>query len=1817
MTTKVAPWLQGLDEVWEVPAGVQMPSSVSSASHDASSLRSNSSRAPRRSLSGLPSSIASQKTSSQATTQLKRSPLAPLTGSNINSTRRRDVSTRLAGTRSVSEVSDGSMIDCGTVQLRSKSASPAKKQETLEWKKRLVAGQVGYGDQTDLFGPSALENIFAKSKGPENEDPKPRKRMSWLQKGDAHMPSSPPPWPKHYSANGGSEQLEALQDDEQQLYDGNEDISGQGSYRSNPFDLQGSSDLQQEDDDSIIQQQADAPAVSNRTISGQTELEQEDFSPVYISKHTTINGQINYAALDSHTIKQFQSMNINLRHPSQNEDNTPEHDIDAGRTEASTFTDGPGSEALPTGPDFSLSENLPTGTPPVASLNGNIEFKRGGYSGYGSFNQRPLSPSPCKVEDSAIPEESELLSPSAAYSRYLPAAPTPPAAMATPLRPTTPNPPKSRSSGSPLKLFGPHDTFTSNRLLRRMSQLDPDGNPVKDELPNTAEESLPPSSKREVSIASSHQSFGSGLLDQHAFNAEITVTSASDSDRSPGSDIPVPGGRDPLNFRQETSPIVSSTFKMKRKLSKHSTAGSKASTIEARPKSPARLQATVEDASEMDAYYERADQVRTFDTGKRPPTSPFKNPTPKRRRTLHASELADGISEANLSYHNHMQEAISSRKREDARRGDSQDVADPDILASRKILRPRNPTPSQRRQQIRAELREAAEEFADQEPERLEAVLEHIESSIAGSMDGPPSFKQQAEALAVEVANFTLRVHKPSGEFGQRKRSITTQDFMNEAVMVMQLIRAKARPASGLGSVEESEGEGVESSLTPDHSLQDPGQSLRISRPPSREGRHSGWRSALQPQTDARVVSHLRKFQETDNTEFIAESVASLAINDEDSRADNVIVLDEASNIRISGPIAQQSRGEDSQDDSRPVSQRSEGSAYATQPSTGRTHGTSSTRKSENVGTLAPDAVAHLIGEEVGGMTFDKHQQRWVRVKSPEKQKREYLAPPSTLTSDDDPFREISDLHVDEQTELRRISSSDKTTRRASLPSEEIDFALPEQACGVPEPPERQNSAETVISRPVTRDSSHMQGRIHHAHSSSVPSRYSAFASSRTQDRVETRATSYSDEELARMSNMGKARYQPLAYAAAQATLALRGECAKVVEEPLMEESSLPTHTEEDGTEATVEAELRDDTALDGRDPSLGPIESPKLRQSIQRPFTAPAKAWQEMPARQMSLRRQTLRSKAYAQPREQSEISLIAALPGERVMSLSLSVSRPATTRHQTYEQITDLQSSPTKGDPNSTFLLSDLPDFTVHEVDEERPSEKALAQRLARHAVVQVNDRYAFAVKDLVKTLTDVQEAEPYWEDLRELDLHDRSLASLYGLGDFCTGVQRMDVSNNALMHLEGAPTTLRSLNARSNQLSSLSSWHHLMNLQYLDLSNNELTSLAGLGCLVHMRELTANDNQIVNLDGLHELDGLLKLSVRRNNIKHLDFEDTHLQRLVELDVAENNICAIQHLEQLYALQKCVLDGNMLLAGLSFNSSLAALQTLSVQRCGLARLDVTHLPQLGELYADDNSLQTIIGLNSLRHLNVLSLRRQKLPIGHSISIFDHGCEARDVRLSGNVMPSMTIMTSCLNLQHLELASVGLQDLPDDFGLRLPNLRTLNLNFNALRDIRPLLNIQKLEQLSVCGNRLDRLRKSVATLSKLPTLRSLDVRDNPVTQGFYAPVLTSHTSLVRKACRASSANHDVDDAAMEQAKHNLAQGHDEQDRQHQLRLDEETKLRRRVYELLLAHACAGLSGIDGLVFDRSALHARDTVWERLVELGVVKRSRPAALTEA
>jgi hypothetical protein len=176
----------------------------------------------------------------------------------------------------------------------------------------------------------------------------------------------------------------------------------------------------------------------------------------------------------------------------------------------------------------------------------------------------------------------------------------------------------------------------------------------------------------------------------------------------------------------------------------------------------------------------------------------------------------------------------------------------------------------------------------------------------------------------------------------------------------------------------------------------------------------------------------------------------------------------------------------------------------------------------------------------------------------------------------------------------------------------------------------------------------------------------------------------------------------------------------------------------------------------------------------------------------------------------------------------------------------------------------------------------------------------------------------------------------------------------------------------------------------------------------------------------------------------------------------------------------------------------------------------------------------------------------------------------------------------------------MSLEELPADFGQLTPNIRHVNLNFNSLKDLRPLLNIKRLDTLLVAGNKLNRLRTNLAVLGKLSTLTKLDLRDNPLTLRFYPPVSETRVMSLRRNSHSEESQAD---------RFVLPDGDPEEDRRYLQRLDFETRLRRRVQEIMLSMQCAELKVLDGLPFERERVLVKDDVWERLTRLGVIRRA--------
>jgi hypothetical protein len=382
-----------------------------------------------------------------------------------------------------------------------------------------------------------------------------------------------------------------------------------------------------------------------------------------------------------------------------------------------------------------------------------------------------------------------------------------------------------------------------------------------------------------------------------------------------------------------------------------------------------------------------------------------------------------------------------------------------------------------------------------------------------------------------------------------------------------------------------------------------------------------------------------------------------------------------------------------------------------------------------------------------------------------------------------------------------------------------------------------------------------------------------------------------------------------------------------------------------------------------------------------------------------------------------------------------------------------------------------------------------------------------------------------------------------------------------------------------------------------------------------------------------------------------------------LNHLDLSNNRLTAVRNIDCLPSLHTVDLSTNELTT-LHTSVSMPDLKSLRLSHNRLHSFDSVLFPDLQLLYLDNNDLSTIDGLNKCPHLEILSVREQfttqSFDIPPELSI-DIGPlpNIRKLFLSSNRLSERTLRPSspALSLQLLDVASCGLKKIPDHFGTGFPNLRVLNLNFNALTELGGIAGMNGLGRLTLVGNRVSRLRMLCQILSKLgksdgygySALKTIDIRGNPLTVGFYpSPVLGSgrgdsnakllehtrqhackdrkHAEQVQDAFPAIGGGSDI--AVTKFANDVLENGWGlaleiddpytvppadaEADQKYLSRLDESTKMRRMVLELLLYAGSGGaIKVLDGLelkpLLEGEKIEV-DRIWDKLEDLGVLKR---------
>lgn len=373
----------------------------------------------------------------------------------------------------------------------------------------------------------------------------------------------------------------------------------------------------------------------------------------------------------------------------------------------------------------------------------------------------------------------------------------------------------------------------------------------------------------------------------------------------------------------------------------------------------------------------------------------------------------------------------------------------------------------------------------------------------------------------------------------------------------------------------------------------------------------------------------------------------------------------------------------------------------------------------------------------------------------------------------------------------------------------------------------------------------------------------------------------------------------------------------------------------------------------------------------------------------------------------------------------------------------------------------------------------------------------------------------------------------------------------------------------------------------------------------------------------------------------------------------MSHNCLTSVHNVEWLPSLVTLDLSANQI-SRLESNNSLISLRALKLSENKLDVFDATPFSAVSLLYLDQNSLTNISGLSHCHNLEVLSLREQALPSADSAVDIDLGSvkDIRKVFMSSNKLSPACLSPSSplLRLQLLDLAGCTLNALPVEFAANYPNLKVLNLNFNSITELEPLVGMNCLARLMVVNNRLSRMRRVCQILSRLGrtgrgsacSLRKLDMRGNPLTVGFYPPAVTGNgtnaeqkrmkdqeKALVRKQQQGnrrdlSDALADIDgpspldqeiswdDGAKTDREveindpFTLPPANPQADERYLTRLDKATRLRRSVLELLLYAGTSGsLHHLDGLDLRPSLGEDSpdmERAWTKLEELGVLRR---------
>ncbi|KAJ2162536.1 Leucine-rich repeat protein [Coemansia sp. RSA 552] len=461
------------------------------------------------------------------------------------------------------------------------------------------------------------------------------------------------------------------------------------------------------------------------------------------------------------------------------------------------------------------------------------------------------------------------------------------------------------------------------------------------------------------------------------------------------------------------------------------------------------------------------------------------------------------------------------------------------------------------------------------------------------------------------------------------------------------------------------------------------------------------------------------------------------------------------------------------------------------------------------------------------------------------------------------------------------------------------------------------------------------------------------------------------------------------------------------------------------------------------------------------------------------------------------------------------------------------------------------------VHEMAERKPVRRGTTASRER----PIEDE---ALGSIVQRLM-TPAASP--EACTALDLSGSGIRNLAGLSQITSRLEAICLSGNKLQSLAGLPMGLVSLRAPSNWIrfsptdrNKFVFARELPHLEEIDLSANEISDIGVFSNLRHLRVLDISRNRIDSLEGLRGCRRLLHLRMRDNNLTAFDLEPAEAPLLTTLDLVNNRLrvvpSAIADFAQLTKVNMMKNDLEWIELCGPAAESLRELRLsenpLIVRRAGgIVDLDMwmAKYPGLRTLYMDVcnvrqmcrsgedssppvddlNSMQSLFGEGSgWPSLFNLSLRGNALRAPLEID-FACLCHLKNLYTPDTLVTLPRSLPQMNHLLQLVMCNAGLDRLPENMGMALPNLKLLDVSSNPeLVDFTPIVQMAgSLEVLRCRAVGFGGLSDVVAGgamhgriggnqdagdeqamlrwLSKLRRLRRLDMRFNKCTADLYA----------------------------------------------------------------------------------------------------------------